>query len=98
MPALFHSFYEPNMCLIRTLTDFIRAVYGSLPTLYWTHTARTDPIRAVYGPYTDRHRPYTGPYRPYTDPIRTLYGFLPTQYRIYAKIRGSPGAPNQEPT
>ena len=47
MPALFHSVYEPNMCIIRTLTDFIRAVYGSLPTLYWTHTPRTDPTRAA---------------------------------------------------
>ena len=77
MPALFHSFYEPNMCLIRILTDFIRAVYGSLPTLYWTHTARTDPIRAVYGPSPTLYGPLPTLYGPYTDLIRILTDPIP---------------------
>ena len=55
----------------------------------------TDPMRTVYGPHADFYGPNAELYGPDTDRLRSLYGFLPTQYRIHSQIQGFPEVPNQ---
>ena len=71
--------YRPYTGRIRTRTDPVPAVYGSLPTRY--------------GPYTDPYRPYTGLTRTFADPMPSVDGALPTLYflkRFYINAHVNP--------